>query len=288
MLKRNSHPEQGISLSPQRDLGKQVYKTISKLKWETLCTHPRSYSPSLEIADCATRQTGILVFPSLVMLLCQQRGIVPCAGEEVLENNGPINEASIGKMTQGKDTPILKEAETSKTGKGKTKADSKGTNLNVEASLWHKLKNVKKMVYSINNRKIRLVTIVEDMEKSQNLFYAYTKAWNSSIEAILGQLSPSRLLEFLVFPPIIQNYDLSSTNDDLEDRDKSMASPPIVQVSDNEKEEESRDIEECLQKIDSLFENGIFVDQEDTVVEKEVATVGEEVFSTGEEIVAKE
>ncbi|KAH1097548.1 hypothetical protein J1N35_014469, partial [Gossypium stocksii] len=28
-------------------LGKQVSKTISKLKWETFCTHLGSYSPSL-------------------------------------------------------------------------------------------------------------------------------------------------------------------------------------------------------------------------------------------------
>ncbi|KAK5771069.1 hypothetical protein PVK06_047243 [Gossypium arboreum] len=43
-----------------------------------------------EIADCAVRQTEILVFLSLVMLLCQQREIVPRASEEVLENKGPI------------------------------------------------------------------------------------------------------------------------------------------------------------------------------------------------------
>ncbi|KAK5835584.1 hypothetical protein PVK06_011276 [Gossypium arboreum] len=150
MLKRNFHHKQGISVSQQQDLGKQVYKTISKFKWETFCTNPESYSPSLvrefyanlydhelefifvqeglipcnakkinelyntkvdvdehfklkpfthsttvtldrmylihsivkgrkidvctmlhqEIADCTARQTGILVFPSLVMLLC--------------------------------------------------------------------------------------------------------------------------------------------------------------------------------------------------------------------------
>ncbi|KAK5836048.1 hypothetical protein PVK06_011792 [Gossypium arboreum] len=67
-----------------------------------------------EIADCAVRQTGILVFPSLVMLLCQQKGIVPRASEEVLENKGPINEASVERMTRGKDTSILEETKTMK------------------------------------------------------------------------------------------------------------------------------------------------------------------------------
>ena len=61
-----------------------------------------------------------------------------------------------------------------------------------------------------------------------------------------------------------------------------MASPPIVQVFDNDKEEESRDIKECMRKIDSLFEDGIFVDQEDIVVKKEVATAEEEVVAKEE------
>ncbi|KAK5836077.1 hypothetical protein PVK06_011826 [Gossypium arboreum] len=157
-------------------------------------------------------------------------------------------------MTRGKDTSILKEAKTSKTRKDKAKADRKGTNLNAKTSLWCKLKDVKKMVNSFNNR-----------------------AWNNFIVATFGQLSPSPLSKFPVFPPIIQNYDLSSSDDDLKDRDRLMASTPIVQVSDNEKEEEFRDIKECLRKIDSLFEGGIFPDQEDTIVEKEVATTEEEV-----------
>ncbi|KAH1056348.1 hypothetical protein J1N35_034413 [Gossypium stocksii] len=67
-----------------------------------------------EIAECVARQIGILVFPTLVMLLYQQRGIVPRASEEVLENKGPINEASVKRMTRGNDTLILKEAKTNK------------------------------------------------------------------------------------------------------------------------------------------------------------------------------
>ncbi|KAK5819571.1 hypothetical protein PVK06_024584 [Gossypium arboreum] len=245
MLNCNFYPEQGISLLPQQDLGKRVSKTISKLKWETFCTHPGSYSPSL------------------------QRGIVPCANEEVLENKGPINEASLERMTRGKVLPILKEAKTNKTRNGKDKVDRKRTNLNAETSLWSKLNDAKKLVNSINNMQIRLVATVEDIEKSQNLFYAYTRAWNSSIVAILGQLSLSLLPEFPMFPPIIRNYDPCSSDNDLEDQDRP--------VSDTKKEEESRNIEECLRKIDSLFEDGIFVNQEDIVVEKEVAATEEEI-----------
>ncbi|KAK5812547.1 hypothetical protein PVK06_027982 [Gossypium arboreum] len=60
-------------------------------------------------------------------------------------------------------------------------------------------------------------------------------------------------------------------------------------VSDNEKEEESRNIEECLRKIDNLFGDGIFADQEDTVVEKEVVATEEEVVAEEEEkVVEKE
>ncbi|KAH1073456.1 hypothetical protein J1N35_025784 [Gossypium stocksii] len=63
-----------------------------------------------------------------------------------------------------------------------------------------------------------------------------------------------------------------------------VASPAIVQIFDNDKDEEFRDIEECLRKIDSLFEDGIFADQEDTVVEKEIVAT-EEVFEA--EVVAE-
>ncbi|XP_016728883.1 myosin-M heavy chain-like [Gossypium hirsutum] len=59
---------------------------------------------------------------------------------------------------------------------------------------------------------------------------------------------------------------------------------PIVQVSDNDKEEEFRDIEKYLRKIDSLFKDGIFADQEDTVVEKEVVAVEEKVAAEEKEV----
>ncbi|KAK5845395.1 hypothetical protein PVK06_001577 [Gossypium arboreum] len=59
-------------------------------------------------------------------------------------------------------------------------------------------------------------------------------------------------------------------------------------VSDNDKEEESIDIEEYLRKIDSLFKDGIFVDQEDTIFEKEVAAVEEEVVAEEEKVVENE
>ncbi|XP_012482907.1 uncharacterized protein LOC105797492 [Gossypium raimondii] len=45
-VRRNAYENDGISLSPQQDLGKQFSKTILKLKWETFCNHPGSYSRS--------------------------------------------------------------------------------------------------------------------------------------------------------------------------------------------------------------------------------------------------
>ncbi|KAK5835583.1 hypothetical protein PVK06_011275 [Gossypium arboreum] len=109
------------------------------------------------------------------------------------------------------------------------------------------------MVNAINNRQIRLVVTIEDMEKSQNLFYTYTKAWNNYIIATLSQLSPSPLLEF--------------------------------PISDNDKEYKSKGNKEFLRKIDSLFEDSIFADQEDIIITKEVAAIEEEVVAKKEEVV---
>ncbi|KAK8680611.1 hypothetical protein V6N13_109552 [Hibiscus sabdariffa] len=72
----------------------------------------------------------------------------------------------------------------------------------------------------------------------------------------------------LVFPQIIRHVELSSNNIDFEDRDRTVESPPIVHMSDNEKQEESMDFEECIRKINSLFENDFNVGQE-AVVEEE-------------------
>ncbi|KAK5836616.1 hypothetical protein PVK06_012411 [Gossypium arboreum] len=146
-----------------------------------------------------------------------------------MDNKGPINKASVKGMAPGRETPILKEAGTSKTKKGKAKVNSKRTTLHIETFLWHKMKDVEKMVTSISNRQIKLV-----------------------------------------------------------DRDRSVASPPIIQVSDNEKDKESRDIKECLGKIDSLFKNGIFADQENIVVEKEIDAVEEEVVVEQEVVIEEE
>ncbi|KAK5833646.1 hypothetical protein PVK06_017499 [Gossypium arboreum] len=142
---------------------------------------------------------------------------MPCDDDEVLDNKGPINKASIEIMTHGKNTPTMKEEETSKMRKGKTKAKSKGTNLTAKTSLLHKMKDIEKLANSINNKQIRLVATIEDINRSQKLFYAYIKAWNNSIVATLNQLSSLPLLEFPVFPPIIQDYELSSEDDDLGD-----------------------------------------------------------------------
>ncbi|KAK5785386.1 hypothetical protein PVK06_039968 [Gossypium arboreum] len=167
-----------------------------------------------KITNCAARQTEILVFPPLVMLQCQQKGIVPRDDEEVLKNKGPINEVPIERMTRGKDTPTMKEVETNKTRKGKTKIENKGTNLTVETSLLRKIKDIEKLGNSISNKQIKLSVTIEDIDRSQNLFYAYTRAYNNFIVATLRQLSPTPFLEFPVLPPIIREYEPSSEKDD--------------------------------------------------------------------------
>ncbi|KAK5771443.1 hypothetical protein PVK06_047647 [Gossypium arboreum] len=97
----------------------------------------------------------------------------------------------------------------------------------------------------------------------------------------IKSIEPLHTFEIPSIPPIIRNNEHSSTNKDFDDQDRSVASPSIVQVSNNYKEEESKKIEECLHKIDILFENGTFAGQEDAAVEKAVA-------ATEEEIVAEE
>ncbi|KAK5785022.1 hypothetical protein PVK06_039564 [Gossypium arboreum] len=71
------------------------------------------------------------------MSLCQQKGIVPRRDEEIIDNKGPINEASVERITYDIETPILKEVGTNTTKKAKAKANSKGTTLHTETSLWH-------------------------------------------------------------------------------------------------------------------------------------------------------
>ncbi|XP_016752685.1 uncharacterized protein [Gossypium hirsutum] len=132
----------------------------------------------------------------------ESKGIVPHDHDKILENKGPINEASIKRMTHGKDTPTMNKAETSKTRKGKTKVESKGINLTAEASLLHKMKDIEKLANSISN--------------------------------------------------------------------KSVESPPIVHVSNVEKEEESRDIDECMRRIDNLVEGEIIASKKASAIEEEV------------------
>ncbi|KAH1031702.1 hypothetical protein J1N35_043876 [Gossypium stocksii] len=220
ILRQNFHPEQGISLSQEQELGKQLQQTTSKLKWENFWAHPGSYSPFLvcefyanlydQELDFIFIRKGLIPWDAKIInelysitinvdehsdffaevtdekrnLL--QKGIVPRGDEEIMDNKGLINEAYVKRMTYGTETPILKEVRTSKIRKGKAKVDSKGTNLHTKTSLWRNLKDVEKM-------------------------------------------------------------------------------------------EESKDIEECLCKIDSLFDDGIFAGQEDTIVEKEAAATKEEI-----------
>ncbi|KAK8302860.1 hypothetical protein V6Z11_D04G113500 [Gossypium hirsutum] len=108
------------------------------------------------------------------------------------------------------------------------------------------------------------------MDRSQNLFYAYTRAYNNSIIAALRQLSPTPLPEFLVFPSIIREYEPSSEKDDQGDRDKLVESRPIVHISDDEKEDDSKDIEEYIQRINSLVESDFIASQKVPVGEEEV------------------
>ncbi|KAK5819382.1 hypothetical protein PVK06_024379 [Gossypium arboreum] len=56
-----------------------------------------------------------------------------------------------------------------------------------------------------------------------------------------------------------------------------MKYPPIMHVSDNEKEEDSRDIEGCMRRIDILVAGNFIAGQEVPAVEEEV-DVGEEEF----------
>ncbi|KAH1056298.1 hypothetical protein J1N35_034363 [Gossypium stocksii] len=107
-------------------------------------------------------------------------------------------------MTRRKDMPTMKEVETSKTRKGKSKVESKGTNLMAETSLLQKMKDIDKLVNSISNKQIRLVVTIKDMDKSQNLFYAYTKAYNNSTVATVRKLSLTLLPEFPIFPSFIR------------------------------------------------------------------------------------
>ncbi|KAK5845851.1 hypothetical protein PVK06_002085 [Gossypium arboreum] len=122
------------------------------------------------------------------------------------------------------------------------------------------MKDIQKLTNSINTKHIRLVATIEDMDISKNLFYAYTRAYNNSIVAPLCQLSPTPIPKFPMFSPIIRG---------------SVESPPIVHVSDVEKEKDSRDVEDCMRRIDSLIEGDIIVVQEVSTVEEEV-TVEEE------------
>ncbi|KAH1063665.1 hypothetical protein J1N35_028652 [Gossypium stocksii] len=61
-----------------------------------------------EIVEYATRHIDILIFPSLVMSLYQQKKIVPRGDEEIIDNKVLTKEASIERMTRGTETPILK------------------------------------------------------------------------------------------------------------------------------------------------------------------------------------
>ncbi|KAK8556343.1 hypothetical protein V6N13_064379 [Hibiscus sabdariffa] len=119
-----------------------------------------------EIVDCVTRSNGILAFPYLIMQLYQIKIIVPLEEEEVLDNKSPVNEASIERMTHGKDTPTIKEATTSKAHKGKAKAEHEGTTPTIGRELWMEITDVEKQSNTLNNGQIKLVAKIDDMDKA--------------------------------------------------------------------------------------------------------------------------
>ncbi|KAH1097681.1 hypothetical protein J1N35_014602 [Gossypium stocksii] len=55
------------------------------------------------------------------MSILGKKGIVPWRDEEIMDNKGLINEASIERMTRGIETPILKEAGTNRQRRRKPK-----------------------------------------------------------------------------------------------------------------------------------------------------------------------
>ncbi|KAK5839414.1 hypothetical protein PVK06_008199 [Gossypium arboreum] len=79
----------------------------------------------------------------------------------------------------------------------------------------------------------------------------------------------SRQTDILVFPSLVMSLC----------QQKGIVAWGDEEIMDNK---ESSDIEECLRKIDSLFEDGIFAAQEDTIVDKEAATAKEEIVAEEE------
>ncbi|KAK5812135.1 hypothetical protein PVK06_027546 [Gossypium arboreum] len=59
---------------------------------------------------------------------------------------------------------------------------------------------------------------------------------------------------------------------------RSVKSPPIVHVSDVEKEEESRDIDECMRRIDNLVEGEIIASKEAPAIEEEVVVEEKDIY----------
>ncbi|KAK5794020.1 hypothetical protein PVK06_035211 [Gossypium arboreum] len=123
----------------------------------------------------------------------------------------------------------MKEAETRKT----RKAESKGTNLTTETSLLHKMKDIEKLTNSISNMHIRLVAIIEDTDKLQNLFYIYTRTYNNSIVAILRQI------DSLVEGDIIVGQEASAVKEEVIVEEENVR----VEVVNEKAEEENIEIE---------------------------------------------
>ncbi|KAK8686020.1 hypothetical protein V6N13_125048 [Hibiscus sabdariffa] len=83
--------------------------------------------------------------------------------EEILDNKGPISEASIKRMTRGRDTPTTKSTTTSKPGKGKSKVEVIGEDLIHKPKTWIKLRGIENVTTALTSKLIKLTTTVENM-----------------------------------------------------------------------------------------------------------------------------
>ncbi|KAK5802571.1 hypothetical protein PVK06_030174 [Gossypium arboreum] len=115
------------------------------------------------------------------------------------------------------------------------------------------------------------------------LLYSIVKGREIDIGAIHHQEindCTARQTGILVFPSLCSHRSFEIMNSHLRmiTRDKSVASPPTVHVSIDEKEEILRDIEKCMQRIDSLAEGDFITGLTEPAVEEEVAVEEEEVL----------
>ncbi|KAK5825509.1 hypothetical protein PVK06_020351 [Gossypium arboreum] len=102
----------------------------SQMKNKTCWLKPSTHNTTVtlgtilhqEIANYVVRKIGTLVIPSLVMLLCQQRGIVPCADGIFADQEGTTTEKQV--ITAEEEVVAEEEEEVSENEKEKEEEDS--------------------------------------------------------------------------------------------------------------------------------------------------------------------